>query len=103
MLDDTNHRPGPPRLRDRLSVRLLLGLGLVMIPYVGFGSLFILFPNRTAEAHFNRGVTWSMKKEYRKAIAELSEAIRRDPHNADYRNWRGHVWNETKEFDEAIG
>jgi tetratricopeptide (TPR) repeat protein len=59
-------------------------------------------PIQSAYAHDRRGSVWSEKKEYAKAIAEHSEAIRLDPQLADSYSGRAFAWLEQKEYDKAI-
>ena len=55
-----------------------------------------------AIAYANRGSVWMQKKQYDKAIADLSEAIRLDPELAGLYGNRGRAWFQKKEFDRAI-
>ena len=50
----------------------------------------------------NRGSTWSNKKEYDKAIADFTEAIRLDPKGEIPYFKRGNAWHEKKEYDKEI-
>ena len=53
-------------------------------------------------AYINRARVWSRKKQFHRAIADYSEAIRLDPAFAVAYNDRGMVWSEKQEFDKAI-
>jgi tetratricopeptide (TPR) repeat protein len=61
-----------------------------------------LRPPANGEAFGNRGLAWMKKKEYDRAIADFTEAIRLNPN--DPLNWfrRGHAWLEKLEYDRAI-
>ncbi len=54
------------------------------------------------DALIGRGVVRSRKKEYDKAIADLGQAIRRDPKNFTAYYNRGLVWHLKREFIEAV-
>lgn len=56
----------------------------------------------TAEKHFLKGLAWREKKEYDKAIAEFSEAIRILPDNATAYLVRGGAYHSKKVYDKAI-
>src|SRR5438128_2558409 len=56
----------------------------------------------TAERHFIKGLEWLKKKEYDKAIADFSEAIRILPDNATGYLTRGGAYHSKKEYDKAI-
>jgi tetratricopeptide (TPR) repeat protein len=53
-------------------------------------------------AYYGRGIAWTAKKEYDKAIADHSEAIRLDPKFVVAYNGRGNAWTAKKEYDKAI-
>jgi tetratricopeptide (TPR) repeat protein len=55
-----------------------------------------------AEAYWSRGVAWSWKGEYDKAIEDYSEAIRINPEHATAYNNRGVAWSWKGEYDKAI-
>ena len=57
---------------------------------------------RTPSAYSNRGNAWYNKKEFDKAIADYTEAIRLDPEYAMAYNNRGRAWQQKGEFDKAI-
>ncbi len=50
----------------------------------------------------DRGIAFSEKKEYDKAIADLDESIRINPRDVDSHNIRGLAWIGKKEYDRAI-
>ncbi len=54
-----------------------------------------------ALAYLGRGLTWKLK-EYDKAVADLTEAIRLDPECHRVYYFRGLARSEKKEFDDAI-
>ena len=55
-----------------------------------------------SDAAFDRGYAAMERKDYDKAIAEFTEAIRLDPqYDAAYHN-RGHVYAERKDYAKAI-
>ena len=43
----------------------------------------------TSHAYYNRGIAWSEKKEYDKAIADYNKALAVDPNNANFYVNRG--------------
>ncbi|MDR3619293.1 MAG: tetratricopeptide repeat protein, partial [Paludisphaera borealis] len=45
---------------------------------------------------------WSRKKEYDKAIADFTDAIRLDTADAYAYHYRGSTWSSKKEYDKAI-
>jgi tetratricopeptide (TPR) repeat protein len=53
-------------------------------------------------AYNNRGIAWSHKKDYDRAIADFNEAIRLDPNDATAYNNRGWAWSNKKDYDRAI-
>ena len=53
-------------------------------------------------SHNNRGNAWRNKKEYDKAIADYTEAIRLDPKFVIAYYNRGVAWRKKKECDKAI-
>jgi tetratricopeptide (TPR) repeat protein len=50
----------------------------------------------------NRGNAWQAERDYDKAIADLSEAIRLIPQSATAYNNRGNAWSGKKNYDMAI-
>lgn len=52
--------------------------------------------------YHNRSLAWSNKKEYDRAIADSSEAIRLDPKSAAAYNNRGYAQRKKKEYEIAI-
>src|ERR1700736_4202389 len=57
---------------------------------------------KLALAFYNRGNTWSLKKDYDQAIKDYDEAIRLNPTFARAFNIRGNTRNDVKEYDKAI-
>ena len=55
-----------------------------------------------AHAYNNRGVAWTTKGEYGKAIADYSQAVSLDPNYAYAYNNRGHAWENEGKYDEAV-
>ncbi|WP_336182923.1 tetratricopeptide repeat protein, partial [Fusobacterium polymorphum] len=60
-----------------------------------------LNPNN-ASYYYNRGNTFSILKEYEKAIDDYSRAIELNPNNASYYYNRGISFNRLKEYEKAI-
>jgi tetratricopeptide (TPR) repeat protein len=61
----------------------------------------IRLDSRTRPAYSARGWIRYRKKEYDRAIADTSEAIRLDPQPLDY-DYRGLAWFAKQEYDKAI-
>ena len=62
-------------------------------------------PKNTTEvshAYYNRGIAWSEKKQYDKAIADYNKALAVDPNNADFYLNRGNAHEKNGEYDKAI-
>ena len=57
---------------------------------------------QSTHAYNNRGFARADKKEYDKAIADFSEAIRLDPKDATAYYNRGIAWAGKNEYDKAI-
>jgi len=57
---------------------------------------------RPAAIFFNRGLAWSAKGEFDIAIADYTEAIRREPNFKAAFNSRGYAWNKKGDLDRAI-
>jgi tetratricopeptide (TPR) repeat protein len=55
-----------------------------------------------AEAYYNRGLAYQLKKEYDKAIADYTKAIEINPNDAEAYNNRGLAYGSKKEYDKAI-
>jgi lipoprotein NlpI len=55
-----------------------------------------------AAAHFDRGLAWANSGEYDKAIDDLNDAIRLNPHLAEAFHSRGVAWVKKGEYDKAI-
>ena len=49
-----------------------------------------------------RGAVWQKRREYERAAAEYTEAIRLDPKSADSLYWRGNIRVYQSKFDDAI-
>jgi len=79
-----------------------------LLPWLAFVALVAMFVlayvNRGAarNSYVNRGAAWQHKKEYDKAIADYTEAIRLDPTYAPVYVKRGNAWLDKKNFDKAI-
>ncbi|MBF0507239.1 MAG: tetratricopeptide repeat protein [Nitrospirae bacterium] len=61
-----------------------------------------LSPEELAISYYNRGIEWRDKGDYDKAIADYSEAIRRNPQYALAYNNRGIAWRDKGDYDKAI-
>jgi lipoprotein NlpI len=61
-----------------------------------------LFDNERASVLYNRGGSWADKKDYDRAIADYTEAIRLDPQYATAFNYRGNAWYSKMDYDRAI-
>ncbi len=59
-------------------------------------------PDPEAAGHVERGYLWITRKEYDKAIAELSEAIRLEPGISDAYIHRGFAWSSKRQYTKAI-
>ncbi len=64
--------------------------------------------SRTGQAYCDRGLTWRAKGEYDKAVADFTEAVRRDPQYAEafyargeVRDWIGEKAEAAEDFAEA--
>ena len=57
---------------------------------------------RLAIAFSNRGIAYSEKKDYNRAIQDFSQAIRLDPTNAIVFNNRGNAYRDKQDHDSAI-
>jgi Tfp pilus assembly protein PilF len=55
-----------------------------------------------AEAHYNQGVAYYKDKDYDRAIAEFTEAIRIDPNDAEAYFRRGAGYGSTGDYDQAV-
>jgi tetratricopeptide (TPR) repeat protein len=56
----------------------------------------------SAAAYLGRGVIWSDQRDYDKAIADYTEAIRLDPGDEIAYTARGNAWRARKEYEKAI-
>jgi tetratricopeptide (TPR) repeat protein len=57
----------------------------------------------TPEDFGARGLIWKALQDYDQAIADLSEAIRRNPTEPAYYANRGSCWNRKQDWDKAVG
>ena len=55
-----------------------------------------------AVAFYNRGVEWTSKRDWDRAIADYTEALRHNPLDADSHNNRGNAFSDRREYDKAI-
>jgi tetratricopeptide (TPR) repeat protein len=56
----------------------------------------------TATEYYKRAILSYEKKEYSKAIDDMTEAIRLDPKNVDAYNDRARAWFDMKQYDKAM-
>ena len=61
-----------------------------------------LSPTERAQAHLSRGVEWSTKSDYDRAITDYDAALRIDPKLADALHNRGIAWAHKGNPDRAI-
>jgi tetratricopeptide (TPR) repeat protein len=59
-------------------------------------------PSMSAEAYFNRGCEYLDKRDFDRAIAEFTQAIRLNPNKAVYYGNRGVAYNRKGDYDRAI-
>jgi len=59
-------------------------------------------PPTTAQSYLDSGIAAYNSKNYDRAIAELTQAIRLDPNFTDAYVFRGFVYNENDDYDKAI-
>lgn len=59
-------------------------------------------PANRAKAYFNRGLAYSSKKDYDRAIADFSEAIRLNPKQQVYYLGRGNCYYGKGDYDRSI-
>jgi tetratricopeptide (TPR) repeat protein len=57
---------------------------------------------QNAENYYRLGIEYYLKKEYDKAIENLTEAIKLEPDNAKYYNERGKNYGWLKDFEKAV-
>jgi tetratricopeptide (TPR) repeat protein len=57
---------------------------------------------KDANGYANRGQDWKMKREYDKAIADYTEAIRLDPHSDYFYLLRSMAWDAKGEYAKAM-
>ena len=55
-----------------------------------------------ANAYYNRGVEWSLLRDFDRAISDYSEAIQLNPQYAGAYKNRGSAWDEKGDHDRAI-
>src|SRR6516162_2559739 len=55
-----------------------------------------------ARLHYDRAVEYANKRNYDRAIADFSAAIRLNPTDPDYHNNRGSSWQLKGDYDHAI-
>jgi len=56
----------------------------------------------TSDAYHRRAVAWRKRGELDSAVADFTEAIRRDPKAGAVFNGRGVAWDDKQEYDKAI-
>ena len=93
-------RSGQQGIRPRPAVFVIVAA--VVVFALGLGVVGVLYRPLLARYHYSRGYTWNQQREFDKAIAEYSTAIRLDPGYADAYFGRGFAWNEKKQLDKAI-
>jgi tetratricopeptide (TPR) repeat protein len=93
---------GPARPRSRRSRRAPTAFVLALTLGIGFGCFGFQVNPRSAYAYLTRGDSRIQEKEYDKAIADFTEAIRLDPNFAHAYYNRAYAWNAKKEYDRAI-
>lgn len=92
-------RPTKPKLLERTLVGHLTLFSIWGLPIVGV----IVFWNREAILNWLRGLAFFDKRDYDKAIAHYTEAIRLDPKNAETYCDRGDIYLLQKgDYDSAI-
>lgn len=55
-----------------------------------------------ASTYYNRGIEWRGKREYDRAIADYTQALRLNPKHASAYINRGIAWRDKREYDQAI-
>jgi tetratricopeptide (TPR) repeat protein len=56
---------------------------------------------KSAVAYFNRGIAYSLRRDFDRALADLNDAIRLSPKNADYFEVRGMIFEAKGDIDRA--
>ena len=62
----------------------------------------LLTDPKNAYAYIGRGLAWSGKNEFDKAIADYTEAVAADPKSAIAYDCRGNAWRRKGEYGKAI-
>ena len=81
----------------------IIGAVLLMIS-VGLASAAAdeLFDADTAKLHFNAGLDFYFKKDYKNAIQEFQEAAEIDPENANAYYFMGYAYYKLKDMKKAM-
>ena len=91
-------RTGARRDFERLTVRI----ALVLLTWGVTSCNFAAYANRPEAAHLHRSGAHIGAGRFDAAIADLEQALRLDPRNAEHHHYMGHALAETKRPAEAI-
>ena len=72
-----------------------------LLPNTPAVKTMVINPGVTAESYFNSGNNYLNLKEYKKAIADYTQAIQLNPHDADFYYNRGLAYYKLKEYEKA--
>ena len=86
----------------RLALVAAVILGIAVMVAIVYGAIRLALGPVLARYYYSRGYSLAMKRNYDRAIADFSEAIRLDPTYNDAYFARGYTYNEKKQFDLAI-
>src|SRR5687768_17445347 len=93
---------GPPTEKELPMTKFHLTCAVfLLLPVIAFADAS---GRRLADAssYNKRGVVYSNRKEYDRAIADFTEAIRLNPREALFYNNRGRIYSNRREYDRAI-